>query len=180
MTDEERLLKQFEPACLRYTANLNFPGMDQSDLQQEARLAALYAIRAHALSDKKCKLSTYVITAIKWRVNRLFLHFSQGIRDKRMEGPSLDDKLSQSGEDEYDLYVDTLKAPDVQSSRDLLSSCLSLCKRSVEGAIIMAIWDDRTLAEVAREAGLSKERVRQIKDRLMLRLREEVMTNGGA
>jgi RNA polymerase sigma factor (sigma-70 family) len=173
MLDEERLLKRFEPACQRYINNIFLPGMDQSDLMQEAKLAALGAIRSFDPAKGKGKLTTHVIAGIRWRIANLMRHSSMQMRDKEAEVCSLD--AFADNDYESDTVADRIPAKDNRSAHDLLLACLQLCETATERAIIASTWDGQSMAELGREIGLSRERMRQLKERLMVRIREGVM-----
>jgi RNA polymerase sigma factor (sigma-70 family) len=177
MLDEDRLLEQFEPACRRYTRGICLPGMDEDDLLQEARIAAAIGVRNHRAGAGR-SLTSYVIQCIRYRMGRLIRTASYQKRDWRVEADmwSLDYEIPGLALDgEPVLCADTVPAPNPQPGRDLLAACMQLCETEAERAIIASIWDDESLAEAGRWVGLSRERMRQLRDRLMKRIRRGVM-----
>jgi DNA-directed RNA polymerase specialized sigma subunit len=177
MTDEDRLLKQFEPACREYTSRYQIPGYGTEDLVQEGRLAALRSIRAWEPAKGNSKLSSHVIRAILWRMGTLLRFHSYEKRDLNEQVSSLDAEMS--GEEGFTL-ADALSGDDPWHGIDLKIACLQECKRPVEGAIIRRIWAGADLSGLSDRFGLSRARIYQIKDELMARLREEVMKSEGS
>jgi RNA polymerase sigma factor (sigma-70 family) len=183
MTDEDRLLSQFEPACHKWTRNIHLPGMDQDDLLQEARLAVLDGARSFR-PDASRRLTSHVIQRIKYRMGRLFVDASRMMRDKEAIVLSLDAPIDEA---EGTLFADVLPTPDDKQpvidridGERLLGKCLKFCETEAERAVLSSFWDGHSLAEAGRRVGLSRERMRQIRDDLLPRIRKGVMASEGA
>jgi RNA polymerase sigma factor (sigma-70 family) len=164
MIDEDRILAQCEGMCWLAARKYSFPGYDPEDVYQEARVAALRGIRDHDPSRHTASVTTLAFEYIKKKMRQLV----------REQVASFDDPLSEGS----DLSLsDTLTTPDPNRGREMLLSCLLSCETETERAIILTIWEGGTYSDAARFVGLSRERIRQVKERLFPRIREGVMAS---
>jgi RNA polymerase sigma factor (sigma-70 family) len=177
MSDEDRLLEQFESACREYTSRYRIPGYGPEDLVQEGRLAVLRSIRSWEPSRGNSKLSSHVIRSILWRMGTLLRFHSHEKRDLNKREMSLEDEIG--GEEGFTLS-DALAGDDPWHGINLRIACQQECKRPVERAIISRIWDGADLSGLSDQFGVSRARIYQIKDELMLRIKKEVMAHEGA
>jgi DNA-directed RNA polymerase specialized sigma subunit len=173
MTSEDRLSRQFEPACQKYAEQYDIHGLDKDDLTQELRLAALRGIRTYDPTKGRA-LATHVIATIRWRVAAL-LHLRKDPRFKKYKiDPyllSLDWPLS---DETTDTYADTLVSPERADTSLLRIACETFCLGDIDSEILDAIEDGTSLTDLGRKWGVSRQYVGQLKDRLLARLRAEL------
>lgn len=172
-SEEDRLLKQFDPACIKYAKKYRIPDTDIEDRKQECRIAALKAIRQFDPRKGRGKLSTYVIQAITLRMRSLAYQW---------RNPRCGNKLRQKGQASLDdpLYEDQIRGDAVASSSStdanlFYIACHSLCERDVERDIIDALSRGSiTLRQLGKLHNVSHQRIHQIRLQLLQRIRKEL------
>ncbi len=172
MTDEDRTVGQFEAACWKYAGRRYlFSDYDQGDVMQEARLAALKAVRSFDATKGNRSLLTWVLYSIRGRMANLKTIEKHPTREMMSTALPIDGGADNDGSD---TIADTLPSADRADTSLLRIACESLCNGGIEVDILDAIQSCSSLADVGRKNGLSRERVRQIKEQLLARLRAEL------
>ncbi len=141
----------------------------------EARFILLRCVRRFNPA-MGCKFSTYYVKSALQRfrylrevASRQFVPFSV-VGRLRAHG----DKRQQPVEGFYEPDFD--RSFDLQALRETLASdVLTDCERKV---LLGRYWDNRTLEEVGAAVGLTRERVRQIQNRALRKLREALEARG--
>ncbi len=172
--EEERALKKFDRAFWKGARRAEVADYTREDCYQEAKLAALVAIRKYDPSKGNTKLSTWVIEAINLRMRQLYwLYRRDGHRKINANCLSLDEKLSKD-EPDGDTHLDRLPSLLKADWNMMQMACEALCSSELEVAIVEAVATGDSLADVGRIYGLTRSRIGQIKERLFARIREEI------
>ena len=180
--EEERLLKTFDRACYKAAHDSNIDGYEFGDLVQEAKLAALQSIRRFDPFISSCRLSGYVIEGIKLRLSALYRSTApRSVPEKRKQGRwngvrfaeclSLDARLAEDGNESF---LDLIPSSDRADTSLMQMACEKFCSSEIEVDILAAVAGGHTYTSVGKKHGLSRERIRQIKEVLFERLREEI------
>jgi RNA polymerase sigma factor (sigma-70 family) len=176
MTDEERAVLSVERMCWKAAGRYSLPGYDTEDLVQEARLAALKAYRAYDPA-KGCKFSSWAHRPIQNRLSSVAYTFRNPKNNNKKEivqQVSLDELAYEDGEERR---VDLLAAH--EGSEDLRIACEQLCRTPIDRDILYHIQRGLTMEDVCCKYSISRERVRQVKNRLLKRFRDALKEEDG-
>ncbi|MBI3912205.1 MAG: sigma-70 family RNA polymerase sigma factor [Armatimonadetes bacterium] len=150
-------------------------GLDLEDLRSEARLALCHAARSW--DPGRGGFAAYAGTAIhNWLLNVCRLHRGSSIH--RLEFISLSTPVGESGED----YLgDMLPDPDTPLDEQICHSQFATAVRHAvselpprDKQVIESLLCGRTVASIARDAGCSRQRIAQIQNRALRRLRQRL------
>jgi hypothetical protein len=174
-TEEDRVLRDYEGMYHNRAKRYDIPGLDHDDKVQQARIAALIALRKFNPDIPRANLSGWLRKAVEMKLSRLRWQatcpkFSNKVQDNR--NLSLDYPLTE-GED--DLLGDITPGRDRADCNLLLMACESLCRNDLELAILeVAQSKEGGYGELETLFGVAQQYVSKAKVKLMRRLREEL------
>jgi RNA polymerase sigma factor (sigma-70 family) len=175
---EKWIIKQAHQFAFRYR-------VDADDLIQEGRKAALDAAQKFDPS-RGFKFLTYCSQGIKWRMDRFIRDHSQQVRvpaqkfhTHRLGFTSLDAPLS-TDEGDGSAYGDvfcgvdesTTGALDFDDRRGVLEELIARLDQREQRVLRARFFDNRVLEDVGAEFGLTRERIRQIEQKALRRIRK--------
>ncbi len=160
-------VRYYGPRCSSFTAR---------DLFQEGFLAATVAARRYDPIAHDVRFTTYAYHALGWRFCRIAY-----VRDQMVRHPPTGEPLARAAFD-YDLADHYASEPDPwEYERELLPELLLRFPERTQRLFELR-KQGRTLEEIGREIGVTKERVRQIEAKAIRRMRERISkgisTNG--
>lgn len=180
--DEEARLTLFRsvfPIMLK-TVNVFCRRLNRSDVEEFEAAAACGVLRAidRFDPDRGCRLSTYAMRAA-WsfmdrEVSERVIRLPQNFRGQAKYRDEIERALSVGGLPEYFqeeslTFVDRPAGDDFAEPLANAIACLGERERIV---IVGVFFDRRTLTDIGLEIGVTKERVRQIKEIALARLRK--------
>jgi len=156
-----------------------YSGVDFADLISEGSMALLRAIDAFDCS-RDIRFSTYAYRAISWTHMRLAKRYYREHRLFRCGYDSewhLDSQPEIAHQDRDDEWLEAVRAVMAVNEADLTAVELDIVQRRF--ALNGAAHHPMTLQDIGRQVGLSKERVRQLQNRALGKLRRAVEQHTG-
>lgn len=153
---ETELFRRLAPRVRLYGLRHLRDEQAAEDLTQQVVMTALEALRAGRLREPE-KLSSFVLGTCRMTV----LNLKRGDKRKKQ-------LLAQYGSE----MLAPARSPVPRLDHEQLARCVQNLKERERTVVVMAFFDERTGADVARVLGVSEANVRVIRHRAIHRLRE--------
>lgn len=152
--DKEKVVKEYLPLVRSIAFKYNKLGIPQEDLEQEGMIGLLEAADKFK-NDKGAKFSTY---ATYW-IKKYILAAIDKEKKYSLNSTSLNEEITQDKEPSPELpNINKLTFPDGMPEAEKL--------------VIKLLYEDQlTLKEISEQLGISRERVRQLKEKALRRMR---------
>jgi len=153
--NKEKIVTEYLPLVRSIAARYNKLGIPQEDLEQEGMIGLLEAANKYE-ENKGAKFSTYATYWIK--------KYILAAVDKEKKHSSNSTNLNEEITRDEKAYVIRL------TTKIVLPSDMPENEKTV---LTMLFQDEFTLKEIAEELGISRERVRRLKEKGLRRMRAE-------
>jgi hypothetical protein len=176
--EEGRTLAKYEGMYHNRARRYDIPGLDHDDKVQQARIAALIALRKFDPDRPRANLAGWLTHSVEMKLTRLrwqatcprFTNKVQDSKNLSLEFVPYDG----GGDYEGDTFGDTIPGGKQADSNLFLMACESLCGSEVEVAILEAVAGGGEFKRVADAYGITGQYLNKLKNRLMTRLKKEL------
>ncbi|MEA2095638.1 MAG: sigma-70 family RNA polymerase sigma factor [Candidatus Cloacimonadota bacterium] len=151
--NKEKIVTEYLPLVRSIAAKYNKLGIPQEDLEQEGMIGLLEAANKYE-EDKGAKFSTY---ATYW-IKKYILAAVDKEKKYSLNSTNLNEEIT---EDKKTVNIKQTKYFDLPSDMP----------ENEKTVLTMLFQDEFTLNEIAEELGISRERVRQLKEKALRRLK---------
>lgn len=152
--NKEKIVVEYLPLVRSIAAKYNKLGVPQEDLEQEGMIGLLEAADKYDES-KGAKFSTYATFWIRKRV----IESVEKEKKSTYKTSALNEETTR----------DEIQTPE-QSTRDKLAFPEGIPE--AEKIVVKLLYEDQlTLKEISKQLGISRERVRQLKEKALRRMR---------
>ncbi len=176
---EDRVIRDFEGMYHNRAKRYDIPGLDHDDKVQQARIAALIALRKFDPDRPRANLAGWLTHSVELKLRqmrwqRVNPKHKNKVEDNRLL--SLDERASRSYEaDTQEPFLgDKIPSPHRADGNLFLMACESLCGSEVEVAILEAVAGGEEFKKVADTYGITGQYLNKLKNRLMSRLKKEL------
>ena len=151
--NKEKIVTEYFPLVRSIAAKYNKLGIPQEDLEQEGMIGLLEAANKYE-EDKGAKFSTY---ATYW-IKKYILAAVDKEKKYSLNSTNLNEEITNDKKAATNKHVTNFDLPSDMPENE---------KR----VLTMLFQDEFTLKEIAEELGISRERVRQLKEKGLRRLK---------